>query len=108
MAWSKLSFDTKHQGKLRNTPINSDVTNYANKTNISAKPIQVALNYCVTNLSEAFTADSNTAFQILVYFYTQRYSFTFMTFGRILPKKFCHFSKIRLASTVLNFVKFEP
>ena len=79
MAWSKLSFDTKHQGKLRNTPINSDVTNYANKTNISAKPIQVALNYCVTNLSEAFTADSNTAFQILVYFYTQRYSFTFMT-----------------------------
>ena len=108
MAWSKLSFDTKHQGKLRNTPINSDVTNNGNKTNISAKPIQVALNYCVTYLFEAFTADGNTAFQILVYFYTQRYSFTFMTFGRILPKKICHFSKIRLASTVLNFVKFEP
>ena len=105
MAWSKLSFDTKHQGKLRNTPINSDVTNNANKTNISAKPIQVALNYCVTNLSEAFTADSNTAFQILVYFYTQRYSLAFMTFGRIFQKIS---EKFGLASTVLNFVKFEP
>ena len=91
--------------KTKNTPIYSGVTNPANKTNNSAKPIQAALKYCVTDLSEASTADANTAFQILVYFYTQRYSLTFMTFGRIFQKISVKFG---LASTVLNFVKFEP
>ena len=91
--------------KTKNTPIYSGVTNPANKTNNSAKPIQAALKYCVTDLSEASTADTNTAFQILVYFYTQRYSLAFMTFGRIFQKNSVIFG---LASTVLNFVKFEP
>ena len=39
LAWYKLSFDTKHQGKPNNSTINSDVTNLASKPKTSAKPI---------------------------------------------------------------------